>query len=370
MLITSAEVILVEIPFELRGTGIGIMPTAWSTLEFALVKLTDDLGNIGWGEGFGYSLIDATKSVLERLVFPSLIGQTITHIGDWNRLMQRKLHMFGRYGVTVFAISGVDIALWDLAAKRQGKPLRSILSDESGRSEVPFYASLVRYSDPELVKKATREVLDAGFRKIKLHEIDVPIIKGCRDFAGRDVSICVDVNCAWSSEFVIENIRVFKELGLAWLEEPIFPPEDFIQLRNLRGSGIPIAAGENWCTAHQMKTALAAEAVDFLQPSITKVGGVTEMVAAVELARRSGVRVMPHTPYFGPGLYAALQIAGAYPDVEALEYNFVRPKAWLCEVEAIRKGESMRITEEPGIGFEPDPEVLMRFGRKIGERHL
>ena len=89
MKIVAAEVILVEIPFHLRGTGVGIMPTAWNTLEFALVKLTDEMGNIGWGEGFGYSLIDATKAVIERLIFPTLVGQTVSDIPDWNRRTQR-----------------------------------------------------------------------------------------------------------------------------------------------------------------------------------------------------------------------------------------------------------------------------------------
>ena len=88
--------------------------------------LEDELGNVGWGEGFGYSLIDATKSVIDRLILPTLVGQTIDDIPAWNLKTQRQLHMFGRYGVTIFAISGVDIALWDLKAKRAGKPLHAL----------------------------------------------------------------------------------------------------------------------------------------------------------------------------------------------------------------------------------------------------
>ncbi|WP_326912907.1 mandelate racemase/muconate lactonizing enzyme family protein [Rhizobium johnstonii] len=370
MKIVGGEVILVEIPFTLRGTGVGIMPTAWKTLEFALVRLEDELGNVGWGEGFGYSLIDATNSVIDRLIFPSLIGQVINDIPTWNRNTQRQLHMFGRYGVTIFAISGVDMALWDLYAKRQRKPLHRILGDGEARSEIPFYASLVRYAEPDLVAQSTKEVLDAGFSRIKLHEITLPNIKACRDTTGSGTSICVDVNCAWSHNFVETNLAELRGLDLAWLEEPIYPPEDFGALKALRGRGLPIAAGENWCTSFQFGQALAAGAVDYHQPSITKVGGVSEYLSIIDMAASHDVTLMPHSPYFGPGFFASLQVAAARPGVHALEYNFVRPDAWLADVEGIRSGDMIKVSDQPGIGFEPDFDVMKKYGRVIGSRNL
>lgn len=370
MKIVRGEVILVEIPFKLRGTGVGIMPTAWKTLEFALVKLEDELGNIGWGEGFGYSLIDASKSVIDRLIFPSLIGQVITDIPTWNRNTQRQLHMFGRYGVTIFAISGVDMALWDLYAKRQRKPLHRLLSEGQARSEIPFYASLVRYAEPDLVAQSSREVLDAGFSRIKLHEITLPNIRACRDATGPDSSICVDVNCAWSHHFVETNLAELRSLDLAWLEEPIYPPEDFVSLKALRDRGLPIAAGENWCTSFQFGQALDVGAVDYLQPSITKVGGVSEYVSIIDMAARQDVSLMPHSPYFGPGFFASLQVAAARPSIHALEYNFVQPDAWLADVEGIRNGDMIKVSDRPGIGFEPDLDVMKKYGRVLGSRNL
>lgn len=370
MLIVSAEVILVEIPFELRGTGIGIMPTAWNTLEFALVKLTDELGNVGWGEGFGYSLIDATKSVIERLIFPSLVGKSVEDIGEWNSKTQRSLHMFGRYGVTIFAISGVDTALWDLKAKRAGLPLAKLLTEGPVRGEIPFYASLVRYSEPHLVRQATEDVLAAGFDRIKLHEITLDAIDTSRTVAGPAVDICVDVNCAWSDPFVRENLSALRALDLAWLEEPIYPPEDFGALRALKGLGPPLAAGENWCTSHQFISGMKEGTVDFYQPSLTKVGGVSEYVTIANAAAKMELRVMPHSPYFGPGLFASLQVAAALPQIEALEYNFVKPRAWLHDLEPLRRGGNISVPTTPGIGFEPDLDVLAKYGRSIGQRNL
>nr|WP_278116117.1 mandelate racemase/muconate lactonizing enzyme family protein [Mesorhizobium sp. WSM4875]WIE94642.1 mandelate racemase/muconate lactonizing enzyme family protein [Mesorhizobium sp. WSM4875] len=369
MKIAKAECFLVEIPFALRGTGVGIMPSAWNTLEFALIRLEDDKGNVGWGEGFGYSLIDATKSIVDRLIFPTLVGAEIDDIPAWNAKIQRQLHMFGRYGVTIFAISGVDMALWDLRAKEKGKPLHQLIANGGPiRSEIPFYASLVRYSERDLVVAASREVLDAGFRRIKLHEITLPAITSCREFVGNSIDICVDVNCAWSVEFVERNRKALGDLHLTWLEEPIYPPEDFKALASLRGKGLAIAAGENWCTSFQVEQALQAGAVDFLQPSITKVGGISEYLRIIALAEQNSDVLMPHSPYFGPGFFASLQIAAARGSITALEYNFVRPDAWLADVDGLRRGEMISVPDQPGLGFEPDVDVLKKFGRKLGER--
>jgi L-alanine-DL-glutamate epimerase-like enolase superfamily enzyme len=218
------------------------------------------------------------------------------------------------------------------------------------------------------VRQATRDVLAAGFTRIKLHEITLPAISACREVAGSDVDICVDVNCAWSEEFIRDNLDALRALNLTWLEEPIYPPEDFAALAAVRRLGLPIAAGENWCTAFQMEAGMRAGAVDYYQPSLTKVGGVSEYLAIAEAALRLGARLMPHSPYFGPGYFASLQVAAARPQIEALEYNFVKPAAWLADVGGIRRGGFVTVSERPGIGFEPDPAVLARYTRQAGER--
>jgi L-alanine-DL-glutamate epimerase-like enolase superfamily enzyme len=363
MKIVAAETSVIEIPFRLRGSGIGIMPTAWKSLEFALVRLEDEAGNVGWGEGFGYFTVDATRAIIDRLILPTLVGATIDDIPAWNRETQRRIHMFGRYGITIFAIGGVDLALWDLKAKRAGLPLHRLLDPDAARSRVPFYASLVRYSDAALAVQSCREVLEAGFTAIKLHETGLPEIEACRAAIGPATSLCVDVNCAWSEEFVERHRRQLEGLNLTWLEEPIFPPEDFQALGRLRRPGLRIAAGENWCTSRQFAAALAADAVDFLQPSVTKVGGISEFLAVLDLAGAAGTAVMPHSPYFGPGFFASLQLAAARPAIQALEYNFVQPDAWLADVAGLRRGDGFAIPQRPGLGFEPDPEVMRRYRR-------
>jgi L-alanine-DL-glutamate epimerase-like enolase superfamily enzyme len=363
MKIVSAETSVVEIPFKLRGSGVGIMPTAWKSLEFALVRLVDEQGNVGWGEGFGYFTVDATKAIVDRLILPTLVGTEVDDIPAWNLQTQRRIHMFGRYGITIFAIGGVDMALWDLKAKRAGVPLWQLLGPATPRASVPFYASLVRYADTALAVQSCEEVLRAGFTAIKLHEIGLPEITACRAAVGAATALCVDVNCAWSPEFVARHRAELEALQLTWLEEPVFPPEDFAALAALRGGALKIAAGENWCTARQFGAAFAAGAVDIVQPSVTKLGGISEFLAVLGRAEAAGVTVMPHSPYFGPGFFASLHLAAARPAIRALEYNFVQPDAWLADVETLRRGGDFSIPGKPGLGFEPDPAVLHRYRR-------
>jgi L-alanine-DL-glutamate epimerase-like enolase superfamily enzyme len=173
----------------------------------------------------------------------------------------------------------------------------------------------------------------------------------------------VDLNGAWERDDAHAHVAYLAEHGHSWVEEPIFPPEDYGALARLRGHGIPIAAGENWCTRVQFDAAVAAGAVDVLQPSVTKVGGVTEFLRVSELAEERGLPMLPHSPYFGPGLFASLHLAAALPTVGQLEYLYVDREATLCDLGPVGPGGALRVPAGPGNGFEPDPDVLERYRR-------
>jgi L-alanine-DL-glutamate epimerase-like enolase superfamily enzyme len=363
--ITSAETMVVEIPFPFPQTGTGIGPNPWRSLEFTLVRLEDEEGHVGWGEGFGYSLVDATKAVIDRMIVPRLVEATIEDIGAFNLELQRALHMHGRYGITMFAISGVDIALWDLAGKRAGRPVHQLLPTESGtpRAELATYASLMRYDEPALVAQACQAVLGAGYGAIKMHERELPAIAAGRAAVGPSVPLSTDVNCFYDAAFVQAHRSRFEELGLAWLEEPIFPPEDYAAYHALRSPRLPIAAGENWCTSRQFQAASDARAVDIMQPSVTKVGGISEFLRAADVAAAAQVPVVPHCPYYGPGFHATLQAAAVRSGVDHVEMLWVTPEAWLTDIESLRDGDRVRVPEGPGLGFEPDLAVIERYRR-------
>lgn len=361
MKIRKLDTTVVEIPFTDGGKGQGITPTTWNTLETVLVRLEDEDGVVGWGEGFGYFTANATKALVDRLIAPLLVGSEVGDIPAWNLQMQRKLHLFGRYGVTLFAISGVDMALWDLAAKRARQPLYRFLGGGDAQA-VPFYASLVRYADNRIAPAVCERALERGFTDLKIHEVTLGEISPCREAVGDGVPVSVDVNCNLSEGDAASMLAPLRDLGVSWLEEPTFPPEDYGALHRLRGGAVPIAAGENWCTAQQFGDAFAAGAVDFAQPSVTKAGGVSEFLAIARLAAANGIDLLPHSPYFGPGLFASIHLAAALPGVRQLEYLFVEPDAWLMDPGNPSEG-CYAVPDAPGIGFEPDPAVVARYAR-------
>ena len=180
--------------------------------------------------------------------------------------------MFGRGGLVTHALSAVDIALWDIAGKVADAPLHRLLG--GGAGDLACYASLEAYADPSVVRARVRQALDAGFKSIKLHEREPPAIRAAREEAGPEVQIMVDVNCAWTVNQARALAPELREFGLKWLEEPVWPPENYDGLAELRRTeGIPLASGENVGTLMEFDRLLRAGAVDFVQPSPVKMGG-------------------------------------------------------------------------------------------------
>ncbi len=364
MKITAAETMIVEIPFPFPQSGTGIGFNAWRSLEFTLVRLEDERGTVGWGEAFGYSTVESTKAMLDRLVIPPLLlAESIEDVAAWNLETQRALHLHGRYGVTMFAISGVDIALWDLAARREGVAVHELLGDGARRRDFATYASLMRYDEQPLVAQACEATLAAGYTAVKMHERLLDSIEAGRRAVGAEVPLATDVNCGYDVAWLESERARFEAFGLAWLEEPIFPPEDYATLHALRSPRLRIAAGENWCTSLQFTAAALADAVDMMQPSVTKVGGISEFLRVSDVAAGAGVPVVPHCPYYGPGFHATLHAAAARSVVDDIEMLWVAPEAWLVDPEALRDGDRVRLPEGPGLGWEPDLEVLARYRR-------
>jgi L-alanine-DL-glutamate epimerase-like enolase superfamily enzyme len=322
-----------------------------------LVRLEDEEGNVGWGEAFAYFCLEVVDAAVKNMISPFVVGQAIGDIADWNLMVQQKLHLFGRYGITIFALSGVDIALWDLAAKRSRVPLWRLLGADSA-VERPAYASLVRYGSSDLIEQHCGRAIDLGYRHIKLHEVDPAVIRTAREVIGADVPLMVDANCAWTVEGAVALRKTFEACDVLWVEEPIFPPDDYVGMAAIEKQGIAVGTGENASTAFDFQRIV--QAVKYPQPSMTKVGGVSEFVKVLGSCRAAGKVPMPHTPYFGPGYFATLAMLPLMPDESLVEYLFVDPEAWLAETPAPKVGH-LGSSNAHGIGFEPDPAVLARY---------
>ena len=361
MKIADIRSVPLKIPFSSGGPAWELSGQQWQALDFVLVRVEMEDGTVGWGEAFAYHCRDAVHAAVTQMVAPIAVGRDAGDIAALMTDLQRRLHLFGRYGITLFALSGLDIALWDAAGKAAGLPLCRLLGGQV-RDDIPGYASLFNYSDPEIVAQKTRQCVDEGYGYVKLHETGVAEVAAARDAAGYDVPIMVDTNCPWTLEEAKRMALAFLDYDIHWLEEPIFPPEDFAALARLRAeTGIAIATGENACTAFQFKQIIDADAADYIQPSVTKVGGITEARKVAVLAETNGVAMMPHAPYFGPGFLATLHLMAAVPNSGLAEWFYLEREACLYgDAIAPRQG-LFAVPGGPGLGIEPDPNVLKDY---------
>jgi L-alanine-DL-glutamate epimerase-like enolase superfamily enzyme len=359
MKITKVETMVINMPMIIEGSVVpsqgGKPRTSMDTL---MVRVETDGGVTGWGEGFGHRIFPATRAAIDTLVGPMCVGRDPTAINALADELQRALAGVGRNGPAMYALSAIDIALWDIAGKLAGLPLYRLLGGPA-RKRLPAYASLLRYGDAGAVTHHVQKVLKRGYRHIKLHEITVPPIKAARDAAGAGIPIMVDCNCPWTVAEAIAMARRLQPLDLKWFEEPVWPPEDHAGLARVQEQGgIPTAAGEN-AMLPELKGLLAARAVSYLQPSVTKVGGVTQMRKVAALAEAAGVAFVPHSAYFGPGLLASIHCIAAMAGeglVERYDADFaVNP---LHDAILPDRDGCMAVPQGPGLGVDPDPAVI------------
>jgi L-alanine-DL-glutamate epimerase-like enolase superfamily enzyme len=338
-------------------------PSPWSagTARQVLVRVTTDSGLIGWGECFAYGAPLAVANVVDEALAPLLVGEDPSAIEALTRRMHQALMIWGRRGLGMFAVSGVELALWDLLGKARGVPVYALLGGRVAE-HLRAYASLLRYDTPADVARVCAAVVAEGYTAVKLHQTDVDSVAAARAAVGPSIDVMLDTNCPWSVEDAIAMGRRLAPYDLRWLEEPVWPPEDYPGLARVRAAlPMPIATGENDSTLHGHAAIVAAGATDVLQPSVTKVGGLGEMKKIAALAAAHGVTLVPHSYYFGPGLAATLHFAASTPGVPYVEMPPGRLEAPLTPGPLQVTAGRVTVSDRPGLGADPDPEVIARY---------
>ncbi|RAH99175.1 mandelate racemase/muconate lactonizing enzyme family protein [Acuticoccus sediminis] len=362
MKIESIEAIVLALPYTHEGPLTGFGGHDWPVLQSCLVRVATEDGLVGWGECFGYTVLPASIAVLDNLVAPLAIGRDATDIAGLMEELKRKLHIFGRGGPTQYALSGLDIALWDLAGKRAGLPVAELLGGRQ-KTAIPAYTSLLKLGEPAIVARGCEKALEQGFRELKLHETTVEAVAAARAALGDDVELMVDVNCPWRFDEALDMAHRFEPYRLKWLEEPVWPPEDVEGLRRLKAAApVDLAAGENIPNVWAFQPYIDASVLNYVQPSVTKVGGITEMMKVIARAEFVGVRVAPHSPYFGPGLLATLQVAATTPLVSSIECFGVRLGDTVFGPVGLPGADGrIEVPTAPGLGADPDPGAIARL---------
>lgn len=336
-----------------------------------LVVVETDEGLQGVGETWvnfpAWAVRERALTVAEG-IRPLLMGENPLDVARLFDKMVHALAGFGRQwgamGPVLQSISGAEMALWDIAGKVAGLPVWRLLGG-SAIPGVPTYASGL---GPAGVEEMASRCAEQGFQAVKLKvgfhfEQDLANLRTLRRVMGPKASIMVDANQAWSLEQAVAFGRAARDQEVFWLEEPV-PSGDYQSMREVcRQTGIPVAAGENAYGREQLRALLQEETVDFLQPDVTKTGGLAEARLGCQMALAWGKGFAPH--YFGGaiGLAATLHLFAATPGGAWVELD-VTPNPLrddLLRVPLVVQDGLLPVPAGPGWGIELDPVQVQRF---------
>ena len=330
------------------------------SFELVTVRVRDVAG----AEGVGYTYTvgaggAAVHALVARDLAPLLFGRDAEHIEALWQTMWWGLHYGGRGGAQSLAISAVDIALWDLRARRQAAPLWRVLGGFDPR--VPCYAGGIDLDFPlEALLRQTDDNLARWFRAIKmkvgrpaLHE-DIERVRAMREHLGRGVPLMVDANMRWSADEAIRAARAFRDFELTWLEEPTIPDDVPGHARIVREGGLPIAAGENLHTLYEFRQLIAAGGVTFPEPDATNCGGVTSFMKVCHLAEAFNLPVTSHGAHD-----LTVHLLAAVPNRSYLEAHGFGLDRFIAESLRIEEGFALA-PDRPGHGIELDWKGLER----------
>ena len=363
MKITHVEPMLVALPYEHGAPKPALGSGAVRTLMDAVyIRVDTDEGITGWGEAFGFGACAMSLYAAQTVVAPLAVGRDPSNIPALMTDLLRRVQGMALNGPVRFALSGLDIALWDIAGKVAGEPIHRLLGGDGTRTRIPAYASLLRTQDAGHVANISAEAASRGYRHIKLHEKTVEEVAAARHAVGPEIALMLDTNCHWNPDVAVEMAKKLQEHDLMWLEEPVSPPDDFDGLKRVRREGgVKVAAGENLGTVNDFRRIIEAEAVDYVQPDVSKIGGITELWKAVQFADARGANLEPHSPLYGPGLIATQHVIAAMKRDAMCEYYF-------CDLGASPMGDAilatdgfMEVPEGPGLGVAVDLKVIEQY---------
>jgi D-galactarolactone cycloisomerase len=336
-----------------------------------LVRAEDIDGVVGWGEVWcNFPAVGGAHRarLIATVLAPLAIGRSFADPATAFEWLTAKVSVLalqsGEAGPFAQAIAGIDIALWDLHARRTGVPLWRLLGGAS--PSVPVYASGLNPDEPARLAEAKRREGYTAF-KLKIgfgRERDVGNVRALRETLGEQAQLMVDANQAWTLETAIEMSRSLDGFDLRWLEEPLRADRPWSEWRTLRRStGIPLAAGENIAGDDGFDAALAADVLCVVQPDIAKWGGFSRNVPLARRIRAAGRRLCPHYLGGGIGLLASAHWLAAVGGDGMLEVD-ANPnplRSSTCGPLGTVVGGRASLTDAPGLGVEPDLDLLARY---------
>jgi L-alanine-DL-glutamate epimerase-like enolase superfamily enzyme len=357
--IAAIDAITLRIPLDIWAPAPMSQGAPRTHVESLYVRVTTRSGVVGWGESFGTArpmVVAAFDNWIRRLA----VGQSASD-EDLIPRIERMLLSLSRSGPLAHALAGLDIALWDIRGKLAGVPVSTLLGGAK-RTRVECYASLLQYSgNPEYIKRNTARALERGFRYIKLHERTPEAVAAAREVTGPDIPLMVDTNCAWTPAEAEAAVAAMAPYKPYWVEEPIYPPEDFEALAKLRTvTGVPMGIGENATSLRDFRRMASIGMADNVQPSIVKLG-ITAMAKVAAEVEQAGATCVPNAFYIGPAFLAVLHCIAAKEKVSPLERMFadIGATPFARTVPVINGG--VEVPQGPGLGADPEDDLIAQF---------
>ena len=338
--------------------------------DAVVVKVTTAGGLVGWGESHHGRAHTAVAKLIDTTLQQLVLGMDASDvIGVWKKIYDKQLASHGMGAGTCLAMSGIDLALWDIRGKAAGMPLYKLLG--GARRGIPAYAGGVSlgYQLPEQLVEEIRKNLDLGYKAVKLRVGDSPKrdlerIGAVRKAFGDELVILTDANIGYSVEDVRQVMPGMDELNVAWLEEP-FPAHDYRSYRLAKGFGrTPLAAGENHYTRFEFNRVIEDGAITILQPDLSKTGGLTEALRIAALASAYKLPIHPHSSMTGLNHAASIHFLaaidnGGYFEGDVSKANWFRDELVSKPYQVDQDGRVWPLVK-PGLGLEVNEDFLLK----------
>lgn len=338
-----------------------------------IVTVATDEGLVGYGEaGFSAEYFSTVGPVINDQLAPMLVGRDPSQIAALWQEMLEATHMWGRRGIETYALSGIDIALWDLMGKVANQPVYKLLGSAKSRVRAYFAPSLKPTA--ETVAEAERAVAD-GFSAMKLRATPdlrqtVDMVAQVREAVGDGVDIMLDANMSYDRRDALLLAGELEQLGVGWLEEPILSRsltqyvDDHTWLADR--VSIPLAGGESLLTRFEYLDLLSRRTFDVLQPDCTSVGGISEAKRVADMASAWNIECVPHiacSSGTGVALAAGLHMILACENAPLIEVDAYGGPGWdgmLINPLQVKDG-FVEASDAPGLGVEIAADAFERF---------
>ena len=359
-------------------------PFAWSfnttsVRGACLVEIVTEDGTAGWGECFGPPALNAAVVGAYKA---HLLGEDALATEKHWQTLYNTYRDQGQKGLAITALSGVDIALWDLKGKLLGQPAHRLMGGPL-RTEVRAYATGTYRrgtgNAEDYITEEVRGYVNEGFSAVKLKigfgvEEDARLIAATRDVIGPRIGLMLDANHGFDVIEAVDLGRRVAKYNIGWFEEPVVPDEldSYVEVR--RGQPIPVAGGECEFTRWGFREVLTRRAMDIIQPDTCAAGGLSECKKIADMATAFGVRYVPHVWGCGIGLAAAMQLLAVLPhtpprhtpiepllEFDRSEHPF---RQAVLKRELEHTGGVVKVPEGPGLGIEVDRVAVERFRKK------